>query len=321
VRLLHASKVTAPQSFSLLGELGFCKDLPGGKTGAEEDCKMSSGWVLEKLWKKKPGDGGLASSVAIHMKDILGEKAYNGKTIKFYEGFDHEAAGHASQRGSIFSVAAHDLELDNVCTSLLEKRDVIENIAKFTTACHARCYVHGDLHGDNIMMDEKDNIFLIDFGKTSLGHSIEDVTWLESFVLLSYVTYISDEDFLQALSLVRAMAPKEGLTVKSCKDSVMHEYAKRMDLKHLNPRMSAVFKVVIRLRHHLAELMQSLSEDSHEHISQACACAAALLLRNSLFFMAARENKDQPRRRRLALAFACAYGEILTFMSLKDVCR
>merc|ERR1711957_472648 len=151
-----------------------------------------------------------------------------------------------------------------------------------------RCYVHGDLHGDNIMMDEKDNIFLIDFGKTSLGHSIEDVTWLESFVLLSYVTYANDEDFLQFLSLVRALAPREGLTVKACEMEATNAFAKRLKL---SPRISAIFKVVIRLRKHLAELMQSLSEDSHEQITHACACAVALLMRNSLFFMAARENR------------------------------
>merc|ERR1711953_1171133 len=38
--------------------------------------------------------------------------------------------------------------------------------------------------------------------------------------------------------------------------------------------------------------------------------ASLLFTRNALFFMSARENKQHPRRRKLALAFACAFATI-----------
>jgi len=166
------------------------------------------------------------------------------------------------------------------------------------------CFVHGDLHGDNIMIDSKDNRFLIDFWKTGLGHSLEDVTWLESFVLLSYTQLNTDADLLQALDLIPALAPEVGLSPDAC-------FEKQMDSRAVPVptagRLLTTWRVIKRMRHYLG---QTLRQDSGGDVGQAGLTAVLLLLRNSIFFLAARENQKHHRRRVFAAAMVCAYANL-----------
>lgn len=114
---------------------------------------MSSAWVLEKLWRKKPGDGGLASSVEIHIASTLGKPATKGKELTFLP-------GHPCRRPHLLSTLFFD-------------KKVVAKVKDASTLEIRQCFVHGDLHGDNIMIDDNDNRFLIDFGKTSLGHPLK----------------------------------------------------------------------------------------------------------------------------------------------------
>jgi len=270
-----------------------------GYTGTEPDPKMSSGWILEKLWKKAPGDGGLATSVRIHIAEILGKEAAKGVFLKF-----------------------RSLELPNICTFLLENMTVMEELRRNSCCYYKQCFVHGDLHGDNIMIDLKDNIFLIDFGKTGLGHDLEDVTWLEAFLLFSYPDIEDDEDLDEALSFVPALAPSDGLLASSCEEEVMDCTKGR---KCLRPRLAAVWSVVKSLRIQLAESMTSLASKSDgtrsRGMRQAGMVATLLSLRNALFFMGARENKKCPHRRLLALAMACAYARTAVTMCQSEAVR
>merc|ERR1711959_688363 len=88
----------------------------------------------------------------------------------------------------------------------------------------------------------------------------------------------------------------------------------------MRPRIGAMWKIVKRLRAHLGHYLASVSSaaaaaagardesDREEHARNAGLLASLLLLRNSLFFMSARENKSNPYRRQLSLALACAYA-------------
>jgi hypothetical protein len=285
---LHASKATATSACSVANELGLCKDC-GGAEGTEEGLHMSSAWVLEKLWRKKPGDGGLASSVKIHIALTLGEKAAQAEMLNI------------PPLGRV----------PNVC-SFLENKELISKLRVASTFEIRRCFVHGDLHGDNIMVDGSDNRFLIDFGKTSLGHALEDVSWLEAFIMLSYTDFTSDEELEEALHVVPALAPPRGLTVESCDGHAMQAALKK---KPEGGRMAAMWAVVKGLRAHLGHTMLDVAAATHEHLElekQRCSIVAALLgLRNALFFLGARENKEAPRRRRFALALACSYAQSL----------
>lgn len=290
VKKLHNSKSSTISEVSVLDELGLAKDLDGGGTGLDANNKLSSGWVLEKLWRKKPGNGTLAGSVRIHMIEIFGEEAVRGSVVKFLH-----------------------LTLPNIFPFLLDNTAQMEHLRTFSKFALQQCFVHGDLHGDNIMVDLKDNRFLIDFGKTGLGHCLEDVTWLESFVLLSYTDLVDEDEFADALDLVCVLAPPTGLYASSCTEEelqrqLMRSRQERGRLESLQPRVATMWLIVRRIRSHLGLTLAEVQ------VGNASILASLLLLRNSLFFMSARENRLSPRRRKLSLAFACAYARSVTAM-------
>merc|ERR1711988_138344 len=115
-----------------------------------------------------------------------------------------------------------------------ENVDRLEQLREASTSDYLLCFVHGDLHGDNIMIDAKDNRFLIDFGKTGIGHCLEDVTWLESFIMLSYTELVSDDELAEVLNLVPALAPARGIDMESCGEAAM---SKTISGKLRSPRI------------------------------------------------------------------------------------
>jgi hypothetical protein len=292
---------------NVLDELGLSKDMPNGCTGLQADVTFSSGWVLEKLWRKKPGNGQLAESVYIHMVEILGRGA-SDSTLTFLH-----------------------LTVPNVYTEFLSNPAAMNRLRVNGHFCFQQCMVHGDLHGDNIMIDSKDNRFLIDFGKTGLGHSLEDVTWLECFILFSYTQLENDSEMSDVLHMINVLAPCHGLDENSCEPFVLEAEIARQRMDHqspetvasMNPRTAAMWAVLKRLRAQMGKEMaaaaQSYKPTAQSYKRPCSECkrlphrnigmvAALLLLRNSLFFISARENKASPRRRKIALAAACAYA-------------
>jgi len=303
---LHNSKSEQLVHLNVMDELGFSKDV-NGLEGLDDNLMLASGWVLEKLWRKQPGDGTLAGSVSIHIAQIFGEDAPSRPELTFL---------HRSYP-NMFLTLLQDKE---------PARTKLNKMRAMSEFSLEQCYVHGDLHGDNIMVDSVDNRFLIDFGKTGLGHSLEDVTWLESFVLLSYTDLANDEEYADALDLIDALAPPRGLSSKSC-DLQSMEFvfsegrpSKKKDVP-LQPRIHAMWNIVKQLRLYMGKTMVACSKggmsstvtgasDEGEAKNEAM-LASLLLLRNCLFFMSARENKDAPRRRQFSLALACAYTRSL----------
>mmetsp|Transcript_37832 Transcript_37832/g.68958 ORF Transcript_37832/g.68958 Transcript_37832/m.68958 type:complete len:703 (+) Transcript_37832:42-2150(+) len=298
VKKLHNSKHHEVVAWNAMDELGLSKDLMGGHTGVEANAKLSSGWVLEKLWKKKPGDGTLAGSVRIHATQILGEEQMVNSVFIF-----------------------DSVTLPNICTALFDNTSVLQKLHGRTKFSHHQCFVHGDLHGDNIMIDDKDNRFLIDFGKTGLGHSLEDITWLESFIILSYTDIMNDDEFQNVLCLVSALAPANGLSPKSCEDvwldqQVDEERSRIIGGQAFQPRIAAMWTILKCLRSHLGNTIIDVAVGQgkdggsrEEELRRAGLLASILFLRDCLFFMGARENKGAPRRRKAALALACAYAK------------
>eukprot|EP00929_Paragymnodinium_shiwhaense_P087303 TRINITY_DN47529_c0_g1_i1.p1 TRINITY_DN47529_c0_g1~~TRINITY_DN47529_c0_g1_i1.p1 ORF type:complete len:741 (-),score=127.87 TRINITY_DN47529_c0_g1_i1:166-2388(-) len=351
VRLLHGAKAKEGTNvISMAAELGLTRDHEDIRHESNENDNISSGWVLEKLWRKGLGDGGLASSVRKHMADILGEEY-----------------GKKDRRDPIEFVKGH-LRLPDICGTLLEQEDRIRELHEKSKGSYTLCFVHGDLHGENIMVDAKDNRFLIDFGKSRLGYSLEDITWLESFVILSYTDILDDTELDQALDLVPFLSPFDGLTADSC-ESLLSEAKAAMQppggdsspqwvkrsgsadtdgsasfslgrspgrerkgtLRSLSgsmkspsgkalvsPRIMGMWIVVCRLRSYLGQAIHHIASISggkySEEMHRAEMVATMLLLRNSLFLMSARENKDRIRVRKLALALACAYARTLMNM-------
>lgn len=62
-------------------------------------------------------------------------------------------------------------------------------------------YVHGDLNGANIIIDTHENVWLIDFFHTGLGHVLKDFIKLENDILYIYTPVNNEEELAEACRL------------------------------------------------------------------------------------------------------------------------
>jgi protein-tyrosine phosphatase/nicotinamidase-related amidase len=70
---------------------------------------------------------------------------------------------------------------------------------------HYVSYVHGDLNGANILVDSRDNVWIIDFFHTERGHVLKDLLKLENDLLYIYTPVASEEEITEALKITRAL--------------------------------------------------------------------------------------------------------------------
>lgn len=82
--------------------------------------------------------------------------------------------------------------------------------SKPSTGCYMS-FVHGDLNGANIMMDDHENVWLIDFFHTHRGHVLRDLIKLENDILYLMTPLESDEALLEALELTRFLMQVDDL--------------------------------------------------------------------------------------------------------------
>lgn len=65
------------------------------------------------------------------------------------------------------------------------KRNIAESKTKDLSVVESTCtaVTHGDLHGDNLLIDSRKNTWVIDFERTMEGHALQDFIELESDIL------------------------------------------------------------------------------------------------------------------------------------------
>jgi protein-tyrosine phosphatase/nicotinamidase-related amidase len=76
---------------------------------------------------------------------------------------------------------------------------------------HYRSYVHGDLNGANILVDSRENVWVIDFFHTAPGHVLKDVAKLENDLLYIFTPLADEADLRRALALTRALRAADDL--------------------------------------------------------------------------------------------------------------
>lgn len=59
-------------------------------------------------------------------------------------------------------------------------RHKVDNLSQKAQAIHYYSYIHGDLNGQNIILDANENVWLIDFFHTHYGHVLKDLIKLEN---------------------------------------------------------------------------------------------------------------------------------------------
>ncbi|MCP5107469.1 MAG: phosphotransferase, partial [bacterium] len=62
-------------------------------------------------------------------------------------------------------------------------------------------FIHGDLNGANIIIDGQENVWLIDFFHTQLGHVLRDLIKLENDLLYIFTPVTSIDDLDEAVKL------------------------------------------------------------------------------------------------------------------------
>lgn len=79
-------------------------------------------------------------------------------------------------------------------------RDDLKNFMNIYTS-HFFSYVHGDLNGSNIIIDPNNNVWLIDFYHTNIGHILKDLIKLENDILYIYTKIDSKESIRDSFVL------------------------------------------------------------------------------------------------------------------------
>lgn len=74
-----------------------------------------------------------------------------------------------------------------------------------------QAYVHGDLNGQNIVLDAHDNVWLIDFFHTRRAHVLMDLVKLENDLLYIFTPIADEAELREAFSLTDALLQVEDL--------------------------------------------------------------------------------------------------------------
>jgi protein-tyrosine phosphatase/nicotinamidase-related amidase len=152
---------------------------------------------------------------------------------------------------------------------------------------HFVSYVHGDLNGANVLVDGRDNVWVIDFFHTDLGHVLQDLIKLENDLLYIF-TPVRAETFDQALILtdaLRAVADLRAALPETLPGVVC-------------PQLSRAWRTVRLLRGFMATLCREDRAPTQVSIG---------LLRYAAHTMSFDES--DPWQKRWALAAACGHAE------------
>lgn len=75
----------------------------------------------------------------------------------------------------------------------------------FHEDAHLMGWVHGDLNGANILLDGRDNVWLIDFAHTDRGHLLRDLAKLENDLLFIFTKLETEDALAPAIRLSQAL--------------------------------------------------------------------------------------------------------------------
>ncbi len=87
---------------------------------------------------------------------------------------------------------------------------VADNVGK-TGEFHYVSFVHGDMNTANILVDARDNLWIIDFFHTSRGHVLRDLLKLENDLLYILTPIDGEEDFEEAMLISHALTAMDDL--------------------------------------------------------------------------------------------------------------
>ncbi|MEQ8353314.1 MAG: isochorismatase family protein [Leptospiraceae bacterium] len=122
----------------------------------------------------------------------------------------------------------------------------------------AQSFLHGDLNGRNIILDSRDNVWLIDFFHTHRGHILRDLIKLENDLLFIMTPVESEEDLKEALELADMQINHPDLGMAP--DPELAHRFKR-------PQFKKAWKTICLLRKHYRNLIGSDRDPYQFHVA------------------------------------------------------
>jgi protein-tyrosine phosphatase/nicotinamidase-related amidase len=154
---------------------------------------------------------------------------------------------------------------------------------------HFVAYVHGDLNGANVLVDARDNVWLIDFFHAHRGHVIKDLVKLENDLLYLFTPLEDDAELAEAIAMSRALRRVDDLAAPLPEAAPEGVSA---------PALVRAWRVLRWLRARMARLVQSDRDPAQLSLA---------LLRYAVHTLSFDEASH--RQKRWAFAAACGHAE------------
>lgn len=213
-----------------------------------------------------------------------------------YYDFDSKWTGGVRRRlQALLGEAAGDSELafpggrcvPNIIGFYEQGLDALPRVSR----SHYFSYVHGDLNGANILLDEPGNVWLIDFFHAHRGHVLRDLVKLENDLLYIWTPLESEEELEAALELSDWLLAVRDLG----REPVF------ADMPNFNyPALKRAADTVIKLRSFYAPLIQADREVTQLLIPQ---------IRYAVHTLGFDESSE--RQKRWALYTACRAAQMM----------
>ncbi len=152
---------------------------------------------------------------------------------------------------------------------------------------HYVSYVHGDLNGANILIDARDNVWMIDWFHTARGHVLKDLAKLENDLLFIFTPIENEAELAEGIQLLQALRQVDDLRAElpaTPPSSV--------------PALQKAWKILRLLRAKGAERVREDRDPQQLRVA---------LLRYSAHTLSFDESSDLQKR--WALAAACGWAE------------
>lgn len=178
------------------------------------------------------------------------------------------------------------ISVPNVC--LFYEQD-LEDLKNSQTAAHYMAYVHGDLNGANILVDDSNNVWLIDFFHTHRGHVLKDLIKIENDLLYIFLKIDTEDEFRAGVELIDHMLDARDLGVPP-QVSELQQFSG-------GPRFERAYRTLCRLRSYYPELIQ-MDRDPYQYYTG--------VVRYAMHTLSFDESSEWQRRLALYTGSICA---------------
>lgn len=240
--------------FAELGERGAIKYRYASMLGTQVQ-------TFQKYYASTEDINKIQNILEIVFRKQLG-KLYDAKiqeTVNLLEYYDFNSKYAASVRTRVEEltqtkanteeISLYGKKIPNVCF-FYEKN--LQNLKEISLPRYMS-YVHGDLNGANIIIDDHENVWLIDFFHVHKGHILKDLVKLENDILYIFMKIEKQQEWEDATELVDLLISTEDLR-NSLPNSTV---------PFTNPKIQKALGVIKVLRSFYSELIE-LDRDPYQ---------------------------------------------------------